>query len=84
MWAAGELCGLDGVVFLVACASAGEPNIRRLAASALGKVAAAVRADAKQPPSALSAAQAALQGLLQDPAPQVRQYAQKSLGQFSA
>ena len=76
VWAAGELCERHGLAFLARCAQSEEYEVRRLAASALGKAARVARmAHAED----LAAARAALVRLLDDPAPQVRQYAQSSL-----
>lgn len=64
--------GLDELIALTRCASA---LVRRLAASALGKLAGIVSADA---------AIGALVPLLADAHPQVRQYAAKALGAYGA
>jgi len=82
VWAAGEMCGGHGLAFLTRCASSGETNIRRLAASALGKVAAAVCVESKHIAVEMEKAQQTLLKLAKDAAPQVRQYASKSLEQF--
>jgi ATP-dependent DNA helicase RecQ len=83
VWAAGELCGEHALVFLVRCAKSDEGNVRRLAASALGKVAATARLTGIAHAEAMVQAQAALVALLHDPAPQVAQYAEKALARFA-
>jgi hypothetical protein len=80
VWAAGELCERHGLAFLTQCAQSGEYEVRRLAASALGK---AARMAGTAHAQDLAAARAALVKLLEDPAPQVRQYAQSALEQFN-
>ena len=79
----GELCGEQGLAFLVECLGAEEPNVRRLAASAVGKVVAAAREAGDAGREAFREARRALGALAADPAPQVRQYAEKALGQFA-
>jgi hypothetical protein len=81
-WAAGELCGEHGVDFLVACTRSEIPDVRRLAASALGKIADQLRPAAERSGSPLSYAGDALRALAADPVPQVRQYAAKALAQL--
>ncbi len=83
VWALGELCGDEGLAFLVECLGADEPNVRRLAASAVGKVAAAARAAREARREVFQEARRALAALADDPAPQVRQYAEKALAQFA-
>jgi len=78
-WAAGELCGEHGLGFLVACTRSDVPDVRRLAASALGKVAEHLRPVTEHPGRLLSQAADALRALAADPVPQVRQYAAKAL-----
>jgi hypothetical protein len=80
VWSAGELCGRHCLDFLVRCAHAEEPNLRRLAASALGKAAASIAESRSD--SDVAIARRALSVLLNDPAAQVRQYARKSLAQL--
>jgi hypothetical protein len=53
-----------------------------LAASALGKVVTAVRISSTARREALVQAREALTALKADPAPQVRQYAEKALAEF--
>ncbi|HUU91091.1 MAG TPA: HEAT repeat domain-containing protein, partial [Phycisphaerae bacterium] len=84
VWALGELCGEQGLAFLVKCLGAEEPNVRRLAASAVGKVIEAARAAGSARREILQEARGALGALADDPAPQVRQYAAKALAQFPA
>jgi hypothetical protein len=83
VWAAGELCGESALAFLVRCARSEVVNVRRLAASALGKVAASSRLAGIARREALVVAQQVLTVLAADAAPQVAQYARKSLTQFS-
>jgi len=82
VWAAGELGGEHALALLIGCTQSETANVRRLAASALGKVGAAARTSARPRGDALAQARTALQALLGDDAPQVRQYARKSLAQF--
>jgi hypothetical protein len=83
VWAAGELCGEHALVFLVRSARSDEGNVRRLAASALGKVAASARLAGVARGEALVQARAALTALFHDAAPQVAQYAEKALAKFT-
>jgi len=83
VWAVGELCGEYGLALLVRCAGHKTPNVRRLAASALGKVVAAARISSTARREALVQAREALLALKADEAPQVRQYAEKALDEFS-
>jgi hypothetical protein len=83
VWAAGELGGESALAFLVRCARSETVNVRRLAASALGKVAAASRLAGIARQEAIVAARRVLTALAGDAAPQVAQYARKSLAQFS-
>ena len=83
VWAAGELCGEHALVFLVQCAQSDEGNVRRLAASALGKVAASARLAGVARGEAVVQARAALTALLRDTAPQVAEYAAKALARFA-
>jgi len=77
VWAAGELCGRHGIAFLQRCAGSDQADIRRLAASALGKVAATIgREDAA---AGMGEVREILLQLAGDTAPQVSQYAAKSL-----
>jgi len=82
VWALGELCGEYALEFLINCTRAEAANVRRLAASALGKVVATVRGGAGRQDELVQARQA-LAALQSDPAPQVRQYAEKALAQFA-
>lgn len=82
VWAMGELGAQYGIAFLIRCAASEEANVRRLAASAMGKVAAVVGVESKNIAIELEEARQALHRLAEDPAPQVRQYAKKSLDQF--
>jgi hypothetical protein len=79
VWAAGELCGAHGVEFLVRCAASPEFEVRRLAASALGKALAAVHDETTARASVLESARESLKRLLTDANPQVAQYAAKAL-----
>ena len=81
-WAAGELCGHDGLPLLIRCAKGGVANVRRLAASAMGKVFASARTHAARRREDLLKAQQALAALQQDPAPQVREYAEKAISEL--
>ncbi|MCX5656095.1 MAG: RQC domain-containing protein [Planctomycetota bacterium] len=83
VWAAGELCGEHALAFLVRCTRSETDNVRRLAASALGKVAAAARLAGVARGETLIQAREALTALLHDPAPQAAQYAAKALAQFA-
>ena len=82
VWAVGELCGQYGLTFLIRCASSEAADIRRLAASALGKVGKAVVAEAGGAADNMKRAQQALARLTDDDAVQVRQYAKKALDHF--
>jgi len=84
VWAAGELGGEAALAFLVRCAQSETVNVRRLAASALGKVAASARLAGIARQEAIVAARRVLTALAGDAAPQVAQYARKSLQQFPA
>ena len=79
VWAVGEVCGRDGLAFLIACCQALSPDVRRLAASALGKVAKSARSRGGD---LMGRACELLQTLSDDENPQVRQYAQRSLKLF--
>ncbi len=83
VWALGEVCGEEGLALLVECLSAAEPNVRRLAASAVGKVIARTRSASGAGRDTIREARLALHALRDDPAPQVRQYAEKALGQLA-
>ena len=83
VWALGELCGEEGLALLVQCLSAEEPDVRRLAASAVGKVVARARSANGARRDTIREARLALHALRHDAAPQVRQYAEKALGQFA-
>jgi DNA-binding MarR family transcriptional regulator len=83
-WVVGELCEAQGLAFLIRSAIDKEANVRRLAASALGKVASRRRGAEAEEQQHWAMARLALQVLLNDAAPQVRQYAQKSLAAFPA
>jgi HEAT repeat protein len=82
VWALGELCGEHALEFLISCTQAEAPNVRRLAASALGKVAGAAYVTNVYRQDIFPRAQRALAALAADPAPQVREYAAKALAQF--
>ena len=82
VWAAGELCGEYGLALLVRCARHPTQNVRRLAASALGKVVAGARVGSTARREALVQAREALVALKADAVPQVRQYAEKALDEF--
>lgn len=82
VWAIGEPGGECGIDFLLACTRSAEPNIRRLAASALGKVVGPAKAAAARIPAALVEARKALAALANDPAPQVRQDAARALAEL--
>jgi len=82
IWAAGELCGADGLAFLLQCCSSDDPTDRRLAAAALGKVVAAVLEADHETSGQLDSARAYLRQLCDDPIVQVGQYAREALGKF--
>jgi len=82
VWAAGEVCGDHALSFLVQCARSEEDTIRGLAASALAKVADALRKSAEARAHGMAQARQALAALLDDPAPEVRQDARKALGKI--
>jgi len=81
VWAAGELGGEAALVFLVRAATSDVPNVRRMAASALGKVASAVRTGSIARREAIAQIRTTLQALCRDTTAQVAQYARKSLDQ---
>jgi predicted transcriptional regulator len=83
VWAAGELCGEHALAFLVRSARSETGNVRRLAASALGKVGAAARLAGIARSACAVQARAALAALLTDTAPQVAEYAEKALARFA-
>jgi len=83
VWLMGELCGDVGLAFLVRRLKEPAANLRRLAASAVGKVVAGLRAAESPRRDAAAWARQVLTAIAQDdPAPQVRQYAAKALAQF--
>ena len=82
VWAVGELCGQYGLTFLIRCASSETTDIRRLAASALGKAGEAVGPEAKTAADDMKRAQQALARLMDDDVTQVRRYAKKALNHF--
>ena len=84
VWAAGELCGEHGVPFLVRGAGSEDANVRRLAASALGKVASDVAGGAEARAAALARAREILTFLLNDTVAQVREHAQSALDGLAA
>jgi len=79
VWAAGELCGWFGVAFLGHGTASPEGEVRRLAASALGKVLSHSRREESQRTALRAVACEALNRLTSDPNPQVAQYAAKAL-----
>ena len=79
VWLAGELGEYYAIPFLSRCASAGDGDVRRLTASALGKVATAARGRSSSATEHLASAQRTLLELAEDSTPQVAQYARKSL-----
>jgi len=81
VWSAGELCGEHGLAFLTGCAGSETDSVRRLAASALGKVAAHMAERGRLAAERLDRAREVLTFLLNDTAPQVRQCAAKALEQ---
>jgi ATP-dependent DNA helicase RecQ len=83
VWAAGELGGEFALAFLLDSARSQTPNVRRMAASALGKIAPAIRTAAIAHGEALAQIRLALEFLVNDAAPQVAEYARKSLAQFA-
>ena len=82
VWGAGELCGQHAVDFLIRCATCDDPDIRRFAASGLGKAVRSMRGESKRIASCVDRARQALQTLAKDPADKVRQYAAVSLSQL--
>jgi len=82
VWAVGELGESYALAFLLRTAQSQHDNLRRLTASALGKVASAWKSEGDAQRLALEQARQVLAQLAQDPATQVREYAQKALGQF--
>jgi ATP-dependent DNA helicase RecQ len=85
VWLMGELCGENGLAFLVRRLKDPAANVRRLAASAVGKVVAGLRASDGPRHDVTAWAREVLAPLAQDdPAPQVRQYAAKALTEFPA
>ena len=84
VWTLGELCGQYTLNFLIGCASSEATDIRRLAASAIGKVARGVSSDARASATDMERAKQVLLKLMDDPGVQERQYAKKSLRQFRA
>ncbi|HUT04644.1 MAG TPA: RecQ family ATP-dependent DNA helicase [bacterium] len=83
VWVMGELCGQYALSFLVGCASSEVTDIRLLAASAIGKVARSVSSDARAAATDMERAKQVLLKLTDDAGVQVRQYAKKSLREFS-
>ena len=79
VWGAGELREPHAIPFLIRGACSDNANVRRLAASALGKVAKAVRPDSAAAAEAMADMRGVLSGLLEDPVEQVAQYARVSL-----
>jgi len=82
VWAAGELGGPEALALLLEAAGSDSPNVRRLAASAMGKVATQLCARGRSVADGMTDAHRALQRLLDDPAVQVRQYAEKAIAQL--
>ena len=83
VWVAGEVCDSHGLDFLVRCADSEEANVRRLAASALGKMLGALQDDAASRGREANAAGEALRRLSGDASPQVRQSAREALSQWN-
>lgn len=81
VWAVGELCAEHALAFLTGATADPQPNLRRVAASALGKVARHL-ATTDGLPAQFAAARQALHRLGDDPAAQVRQYAASALEHF--
>ena len=82
VWAAGELCGEHALPFLIRCAGAEADDVRRLAAAALGKVAAALADRDEAILGHQTRAIEILHFLASDAAPQVRRYAEQALALF--
>jgi len=79
VWVAGELAAAEAAPFLARAAGDGDGNVRRLTASALGKMARSILGNRGGAP-ALKAAGDALSMLTRDPQhTQVREYAAKAL-----
>jgi len=79
VWLAGELGEHYAISFLIRCASTEDGDVRRLTASALGKVATAVRARSSSATESLASAQRTLLELAEDSVSEVAQYARRSL-----
>jgi ATP-dependent DNA helicase RecQ len=79
VWILGEVCGLHGLNLIVRAAADQEVNVRRLAASALGKAVADQSAAMLLWRHEAAAVRQILQTLVADANPQVSQYARKSL-----
>ncbi len=83
-WAAGELGGAEMLPFLTLCARSPIGDVRRIAASAIGKVVDRARNEAPALHASLAGARETLKGLAADAMPHVRQYAEKALTSFPA
>jgi HEAT repeat protein len=81
-WAAGELCGPFSVKFLAECAGSPEGEVRRLAASALGKAVRDLNRLSEGAADGLETALEALNRLSADEVKQVAEYARKALGEL--
>jgi len=81
VWAAGELCGEHGLGLLIRATRSDESDVRKHTALAIGRSLNALR---HAPPTVLPEAEAALKGLLADPAADVRECAQESLAALSS
>ena len=82
VWIAGEAGGEEALPFLIRCAKAEAYNVRRLAATAIGKVAAGLHRTSAARDGTVGLARQALVLLTADAEPQVRQYAGKALEEF--
>jgi hypothetical protein len=84
VWVAGEVCGEVAVAMLIPRLTSQSANVRRLAASALGKIAATLKGASDKRARHHAAARSALEGLAAgDPDPQVQENAAKALAEFA-
>ena len=79
VWAAGELCGPFSTAFLARCAESEDAEVRRLAASALGKAVNDLKKLSKGARNGLETTRKALERLAKDSVTQVGEYARKGL-----
>jgi hypothetical protein len=79
-WLVGELCAGEGLPLLVTWGNSEEADVRRIAASAIGKIYQQLGSEQSGVESYKTDAVRALVKLSQDEAPQVREHAEKALG----